>query len=697
MNNNMKKIYSLFALIICVFTLNAQTLDRSVRPTPASAKEINIKDAQTFTLPNGLKVFLVEDKTSPIVYYSLQLDVKPALQGDKTGMYDMFGDVFGQATASRSKEQLNKEIDLIGAQAHAHIGGGYISFLKKYENKALELFSDILLNPVFTPEEFDLTLEKYKSYLGSLGDDGGQINERISAALTYGKNYPDGEVLTTKTLENIRLTDLENYYKTYFAPNVARLVIVGDISLKEAKASVEKYFGKWKKKTVTETKYVIPSAPATTEVAYVVKPGAVQSSIDLSYPVHFQIGVPDYEAARLMNLIFGMSGTGRLFLNLRETHSYTYGVYSLLEPDEHIGRFALTSGRGAAAIKAAVTDSAIYEIKNEMQRIIKEPVSEKELRDVKAYAAGNFSRSLERSGTIAGFAVNIDKYKLPKDYYKNYLKRLEAVSIADIQAAAQKYMKPENARIVVTGDKAYAEKLVPFAGDQTIHYYDYDANPVEAPTTQSADISAETLIANYAKALGGETAINKINDYTLKGSMSMAGMTLQLEEHFKKPDLTATILSMNGQAVQRQVYDGATLRVSGMGGNQELTEGDEVDKIKEDAGICPELNYLSRGYILEVAGVETLDGADVYVLNSTKNGKTTTVYFNKESGLKVKSVSTIDTPMGAQQIVTEYSDYREVGGVKMPFVIKQNAGGIAMDVKVETIEVNKGIADSVFQ
>lgn len=475
----MKTSYILVAFLTGVLTLNAQTLDRSIRPQSAPAKEIHIKDAQVFTLSNGLKVFLVEDKTTPIVSYSLMLDIKPALQGEKTGMYDIFNQVFGKATVSKSKEALSREIDLIGAQLYPHRNGVFISFLKKYEEKALEIFSDVLLHPLFSQEEFNLNIEKTRTFLSGLGDDGEQINRRVSDALTYGKGFPDGELVTKQTIENVKKTDLETYYNTYFAPNVARLVIVGDISLPEAKASVEKYLGKWSKKTVPVTQYVIPEAPASTRVAYIVKPNSVQSSIDISYPVSYYVGASDATAASIANFTLGGDFSGYLCKNLREVHSYTYGVYSNLSAGELTGRFHLSAGGQAAGVKAAVTDSSLYEAFYEMRRIVNEPITEKSLKSAKASLAGRFSRALESARTIADFAVNIDKYNLPKEYYKNYLKRLDAATIADVQAAAGKYIRPENTWIVVTGDREYADGLLPLASDQTIHFYDYDANPVE--------------------------------------------------------------------------------------------------------------------------------------------------------------------------------------------------------------------------
>ena len=694
----MKTIYNLFACLLLVSTLNAQTLDRSIRPVSAPAKEIHIKDAQEFTLKNGLKVFLVEDKMTPIVYYSLQLDVKPALQGDNAGLHDVFSDVYGKATVSRSKEQLNKDADLIAARLSAHRNGVYISFLKKYEKQALELFSDVLLHPVFTREDFDLSMEKMKTALAGLGDDAGEMNDRVADALTYGKHFPAGELVTKQSIENVDIADLENYYKTYFAPNVARLVIVGDVSLKEAKASAEKYLGQWKKKTVPVTQYTIPAAPAATEVAYVVKPEAVQSIITVTYPVSFRVGQPDYDAARIMNHILGGSSSAYLFMNLRETHSYTYGAYSRLSDGEQIGRFKVFDGRGSgASVKAAITDSAVYQVFNEMNRIINEPVTEEELKAAKTYLAGNFSRSLERSGTLADFAVHIDKYRLPKNYYKNYLKRLEAVTVADVQAAAKKYVQPKNAWVVVAGDKAHAETLLPFAGDKTIHYYDYNANPVEAPVAQSADISAEDIIANYVKALGGKAAVDKINDCTTTADVSAMGQSLSLTQIFKAPNKMVTDLEMNGMSIQRMAFDGKTIRMSGMGGSQEISEGEMIDKMNTSAGLVPEMAYVQNGYTLSVGDMGEVNGEDAYVLTAVKDGNRIVNYFDVKTGLKVKSIELTATPMGEQHTITEYLDYREVEGVKFPFSMKQNAAGMAMDITVKSVETNKGIEDSMFQ
>lgn len=694
----MKKIlYSLFITFISSFAVDAQTLDRSIRPTAAPAKEVNIKDAQVFTLKNGLKVFLVEDNSTPLVYYSLQLDVKPQLEGDKAGRNALFSDVFGTVTKNRSKEQLNKDIDLIGMKGGVHRNGGYAYFLKKYHDKALDIMTDMLFNPVFTQEEFELSLSKYKTDLSSLGDDPGVINDRLAKALIYGKGYPTGEVETLETFDNVTIADLEAYYNTYFAPNVARLVIVGDISEKDARKQAEKYFGGWTKKDVPVAQYIIPAVPAERKVAFANKPGAVQSAIDVCYPIQFNQKEADYDAASVMSQILGGSGTGHLFMNLREDKSWTYGIYTNLAPGEQIGSMSLTSGRGAASIKAIATDSAVYEILKEFNRIMNEPVTEQELINAVTYRAGNFSRSLENSETMAQFAVNIDKYNLPKDYYRNYLKRLEALTPADIQAAARKYIKPENAWIVVTADKQYADGLTPFAADGNVQWYDYNANPIETPKAQEVNITSEEIIQNYVKAIGGKDAIEKVNDYKIMSEMQIMGQTGTMEQYFRKPNHSTTIMSMQGMLIQKMAFDGKVLRISGMQGNSEITEGDQYNSIKNGASLSPEMYYLADGYILTVEGIEKIDGEDAYILKVEQNGKANMEYYSVESGLKLRSVETSETAMGEMQTITDYSDYRETNDVKIPYMMKQSAMGQVITSVVSSVEINKGLDDSVFK
>ena len=685
-------------MLLIISSVAAQTIDRSIRPTAAPATEIQIKDAKTFTLPNGLKVFVVEDHKRPVVYFSLSLDIFPALEGDKAGLESLTSSVLGTATKKRSKEQINTSVDLIGATFGVHSRGGYIASLSKYQTKALDILSDALINPVFKQEELDLNVTREKTALATIGDDGSSISNRVTSALLFGKNHPYGEITTEESLDNVNLADLQKFHATYFAPNVARLVIVGDITEEQAKKYATKYFGKWKNKNVPQTQYPTVAAPQGNKVAMVNKDGAMQSYINVTYPIDYKVGMSDYIAAGLADHFYGGGMSSMLFQILREKHSYTYGVYSDLSSDRICGKFQITAGRGdAASVKGAATDSAIVEIFAAMREMISKPVSDEQLAAAKATFAGSFGRSLEHSSTIANFATNIDRYNLPKDYYKTYLQRLDAVTAADVQAAAKKYFHPDNALITVVGDKSLAAKMEKFASDNSVQFYDMNANPVEAPTTKSADISAEQIIANYAKALGGENALAKVNDYKIVSNMNMMGQILEMVEAFKKPNNTLTTISMGQMLVQKLAFDGNALKKSGMQGDATLTEGQEFEAAKAEAGLCAEMNLIKNGYQLTVKGIENLNGKDAYGLEISKGKEQSNSYFDVETGLKIKTILTSETPQGTMQQITEYSDYKAVDGIMFPHAIKQSAGGITIDVSVKSIEVNKGLDDALFQ
>ncbi|MDR3226387.1 MAG: insulinase family protein [Prevotellaceae bacterium] len=487
----MKKIIIFLAIIAISFaTANAQTLDRSIQPKPAPANEIKIKDAKTFVLDNGLKVFVVEDHKLPQVLYSFDFDIYDKTYGEKAGVIDIFSEVAGTGTTSKTKSELNKSFDLIGANFGFGSNGGYAKGLTKYRSKMIELFADVLLNPIFTDEEFDLAKAQAKSGLAYVSSDPAQMIEIVSNILMYGKNHPKGEMMTTATLDNITVADIEEYYKAFIAPDNTRLVVVGDITLAEAKAEVEKYFGKWEKHEVTKYNYDMPQSPDKLRVAFVNKKGAPQSQVKICYPLDYKPYSEDAFSVSIMKNILGGGASGRLFQNLRETHSYTYGCYNQLVADDIVGYYS-----AAAGVKGEVTDSAIYQILYEMQRIVDSAVTEKDVAASKAFYSGDFGRRLQHPETVAAFAVAIEKYNLPADYFKNYLKGIENVTIESVQAAAKKYIHPQNAWIVVVGDEKYAASLKQYAADGKIEFYDMYGNLTDGKSTADCDCTIYYLAA----------------------------------------------------------------------------------------------------------------------------------------------------------------------------------------------------------
>ncbi len=691
----MKKIFLfLFAGILLTFSLSAQ-LDRSQPPKPGPAPVVNIGDYNMFTLSNGLKVIVVENHKTPVISWQLSLDIDPVMEGDAKGYVDMAGQLMRSGTKNRTKQEIDEEIDFIGASLSTYSTGIYASSLTRHKDKLLDLMSDVLLNPVFPQDELEKMVEQSISALAANENDANFMVDNLITSVVYGEDHPYGEVVTKEKLENITRDHVANYYNTYFKPNTAYLVIVGDITTKEAKELTKKYFKNWEKGDVPKATYANPQAPAENTVAFANRDGAVQSVLAVSYPIEMQPGDPDAIKASVMNSVLGGGVfSGRLMQNLREDKAYTYGARSSLSSDKVVGRFTARTEVGNN-----VTDSALVEILYELDRMVNEPVDSESLDLVKNFMNGSFARSLESPRTIANFALNIERYNLPKDYYKTYLERLAAVTTEDVTAMAKKYIKPENAWILVAGNKGeVSPKLARFSAANEVLFFDPYGRKVESSGAVIPEgMTAEKVVEGYIKAIGGADKLKSVTDQKMKMSTEMQGMTIEMESVQKAPDKVLITVSMGGNVMQKQVFDGERGMATAMGQKTEL-EGKQLDEMRLQAKMFPELDYANGEYQLELLEVEDLGGQPAYKLQVTNpSGTSVTEFYDVASSLKVRTITTQETQMGPMTISANYDDYRDVEGVKIPFALKQQTGPQTMDMKVVSVELNSGVSDDVFK
>jgi len=470
---------------------------------------------------------------------------------------------------------------------------------------------------------------------------------------------------------------------------------VGDITTKEAKKLTKKYFNTWEKGDVPKASYSKPQPPAENTVAFANRDGAVQSVLAVSYPIEMQPGAPDAIKASVMNSVLGGGVfSGRLMQNLREDKAYTYGARSSLSSDKVVGRFTARTEVGNN-----VTDSALVEILYELNRMVEEPVDQETLDLVKNFMNGSFARSLESPRTIANFALNIERYNLPKDYYKTYLEKLAAVTTEDVTAMAKKYIRPENAWILAGGNKGeVAPKLARFSANNEVLFFDPYGRKVESSGAVLPEgMTAEKVVEGYIKAIGGAEKLKAVTDQKMKMSTEMQGMTIEMESVQKAPDKVLITVSMGGNVMQKQVFDGERGMATAMGQSTELT-GKQLDEMRLQAKMFPELDYANGEYQLELLEVEDLGGQPAYKLLVTNPaGTSVTEFYDVASGLKMRTITTQETQMGPMTVSASYDDYRDVDGVKIPFALKQQTGPQTMDMKVVTVELNSGVSDDVFK
>lgn len=690
----MKTIIYLIAVSLLGFSSAFAQVDRSKAPLPGPAPKIQIGDYTKFELSNGLKVFVVENHRIPRVSFSFSFIFDPQLESPNVGIGNMASSLIGTGTKTRTKDQINEEIDFIGGSLSASSSGIYASSLKKHVDKLLDVLSDVVQNSVFNQEELEKKRTQSISGLESQKDDPHAISDNVSAALIFGKNHPYGEFETENSVKSLTLDMCTKYYQTYYRPNIAYLSIVGDITPGEAKKFIQKYFSKWEKGEVKSQTYPKPQPPKENRVAIVDRPQSVQSVINITYPVEMNLGNPDYIKSRVTNTILG-GGTFRLFMNLREKHAYTYGAYSSINSNPIIGSFEASS-----SVRNAVTDSSVYQILYEMKRLRNDSVTNEELSMVKNYLTGNFALSLEKPQTIASFATNIERYKLPKDFYENYLKNIAAVDKEDVQVMAKKYILPENSVILIVGKASeIANDLKKYSPERKIEYYDIEANPYDPDKKTAAipsGVTAQTVLKKYIDAIGGETNVNKIKEFTMKGTLKVQGMTLTLNRAYKMPGKFFSEVTMNGQVVEKQVLNGEKGKSSGMQGSKDVT-GEELEKLKLDAELFPEVNYQKLGYKTELKGIEKVNGKDAYVLGKiSPSNSISTDYFDVETGLIIRSTSTSDSPMGKMTQTTDVLEYTTVNNVQFPKKMKMTAGPQSIDIVIDSMETNANIKDELF-
>lgn len=305
---------------------------------------------------------------------------------------------------------------------------------------------------------------------------------------------------------------------------------------------------------------------------------------------------------------------------------------------------------------------------------------------------GNFALSLESPQTIARFALNQARYGLPDDYYANYLRNVEAITSADVQRAAQRYLLPENCHIVVVGKAAdIAGGLQKLAMDGQIHFIDEQGNKVEKAAELKAvpaGMTAQKVLKNYFAAIGGEKQLKKMKDMTQIASTTVQGMNLELITYQKAPNKMLIETKMQGMTVSKQLFDGQKGIVQSMMGREEL-QGEMLEEFKLQSVLNLELYYNQYGVKTELLGIETIKGAEHYKMKTTSpSGKESIHYFDVATGLKTRSIG--------ENGVTDMSDYRNVGKIKFPFKISSEMGPMTLDIEVKEVKVNQGLKDDVF-
>ena len=689
-----RRIILLITALIISINVNAQ-LDRSIQPKGGPTPKIKLEKPQEFKLKNGVKVLVVENHKLPRVAYSLSIDNRPIIEGDKAGVTSLLGSILGNGTTTISKDEFNEEIDFLGASLNIGFSGGFASTLTRNNERVIELMADAVINPLLSEEEFNKEKDKLIEALKADKKSLDAIASRVGSALSYGKNHAYGEFITEKTLNNITFEDVLEYHEKYFKPNNSYLVVIGDVNYKEIKSLISEKFGAWKKgKSHTDPLPELTANVNLTEINFIDLPTATQSSISVTNNVDLKMNDEDYHAALITNNILGGGGEGYLFKNLREDKGYTYGAYSSLGSS----RYGVSRFTAGAKVRNVVTDSAVVEIIKEINRIKTENVDAELLKNARAKYVGNFIRRIENPQVGAKYAVDIKLNDLPKDFYETYLEKINAVSAEDVKRVANKYFNyPNGTRIIVVGKGSdVADNLSENVG-WPVTYFDHYANSIAKPVFNKAipeGLTASQVMNNYIDAVGGRDLLESVNTLVFKAEVTIPGAPFRPQMTIKQmaPNKSSTKMevNMNGQkmTLMKSSFDGETGYIEQQGQRKAMDEK-EIDKAKAVKGIFEELYYSEDE--IELMSINSIDFKDAYKVKITEGEKVSYRYYGVDSGLLL-SVEEQDDNNNI--VSTNYGDYRDIDGIKFPF--STEIPSQKLELNVTEILINEELKDSDF-
>lgn len=444
-SKNFKKILIflfLLSAIYCLLLTNANALD--------------IKKQ---TLQNGLTVLHLEKHDLPIAVITLLIKASPLNEAEeKAGTAYLTARLLTEGTSNRSASEISEEIEFIGASIDISNNSDYttisLSVLKKDLEIGLDIFSDLVLNPLFSDNEIRRKKELIKGSLMQSEDNPSFVASKVFIKEVFG-THPYGRLITgsAESIENITRDDILMFYKKYYQPQNAILTFVGNLTSDEMDSLTKKYFGQWK----TEEKSQCPEAKIQMaederqKRIVIINKDITQANIILGHRGIARDN-PDYYAVSVMNYILGGGGfASRLMRVVRDEMGLAYSIYSSFSVNKEPGQFEVevqTKNESAGVV--------IKEILRQIDRIRKEPVAEQELDDAKAYLTGSFPRRLETSRKIADFIAAIQYYGLGDDYIEKYPEYIKNITKEDVLRVAKKYLDSENYVLVVVGN---AEKM----------------------------------------------------------------------------------------------------------------------------------------------------------------------------------------------------------------------------------------------
>jgi zinc protease len=658
-------------------------------------KEIPVPNVATYTLPNGMKLYLLEDHELPIVSGTVRVRTGNLFEpADKVGLASITGAVMRSGgTQNKTGDQLDEELENIAASVESDIGesSGSVSFstLKENSDEVLGIFKDVLTQPEFRQEKIDLAKSEMRGGIARRNDDAHGVADREFASIVYGKDTPYGWQIEYATLDHIARADVVAFYRRYFFPANMLMAVWGDFSTAEMQAKLTKLFGSWN--------YEQPKVPPFPAVRVTAQPGiylAKKDDVTQTFFIEGHLGGrlddKDLPALEVMGEILGGGFQSRLVQRVRTQLGLAYEISADWGADyDHPGLFEI-----GGSTKSASTADTLKAIQEQVERIRSSEVTGDELETARQSALNSLVFAFDTNTKTLGRLLNYEYYGYPKDFIDRYQKGLEAVTRADVLRVARERLHLADLTIVAVGKadefrKSLATLGLPVSSiDLTIP----EAKP-EAPSKSVAGDPAKgrQLLQRAQQAVGGAEKLAAVKDMLeiaeLHVDPSFGGLTIKRTDRWVAPsdfredsELPFGIVSTYG--------DGKTGWMASPQGQMPLPP----------AQVKPMQDKLLRLYFPMLLS-DRLAGRTVNWVGegtleiSNGQGITVRLFVDEKTGMPAKVEYDSTAPNGPASTIDEtYDSFEDVDGIKVPkrMTIIQNGRRYA-DVVVESVQLNTGL------
>ena len=693
-------------LAVCAMSAFAQDVKKIKYP---QLNPLEIPKVEKVTLENGMRLYLLQDPSLPILHISVRINCGGYLEpADKIGLASICGNVMRTGgTAKWTGDQLDEALESVGGSVETSIGmssgSAGVNVLSDYTDLGLQALSEVLRHPAFDKDKIELAKVQEKAGIARRNDDATSIGRREFMKAIYGAQSVYARQTEYKTIDNISRDDLLAYHAAFFHPENVQMAIWGDFDKTQLIDKIKQYFGDWEKGTIT-----VPPLPKVdykfgTKVLFVQKSDVNQSNVYLGH-IGGLIRDPDYASRIVMNNVLGGSFGSRLFNNVRSKEGLAYSAYGVYSANiAYPGVFY-----NYAATKSESTVKAIKEIINQIHRMKTDAPTPEEMSVGKDGYLNSFVFNFDSRAKVVNRLMSYEFYGLPEDFLQKEKTQVEKVTPQDVVAAAQKNLRPDSLIVLVVGK---GEDFVEGLDKLGLGKVDtVDISIPSAEVKKELSITPETLakgkelLAKAVAAHGGLANYKKVKSTsgaaTLTISTPQGDFPISQNEITVYPDKAKQTMSVMGRTMI-SVLDGKTGWKTDPSGKVADLSSDELAELS--GGITRDPIYIfmtsdkPANQIVYSGADKVGDYAVENIAVVSADGKTLcTIAIDAKTSRLVASSHYGRTMAGEGKIEGIYSDFKTVNGILVPMAAKLDLGGQKASMTFSEFKVNPVVPADAF-